>query len=292
MTGTGRAVVTGANAGLGLATTRALAAAGVPVTLAVRSIDRGEVAATAIRQSIPSADLRVEQLDLADLDSVRLFADRIARPVSLLVCNAGVMLVPEQSLTVDGFEMHWGVNFLGHHLLTGLLLPAFTDDARVVSISSIAHRSAGRLDRAFGLGPDYTPGKAYGQSKLCTLMFSLELDRRLRRSGSAVKAVAAHPGWSATDERPARERGDTPGLGLVFARRISQLLGSSPAHGALSQVHAAIGTGVEGGQFWGPSLLVRGAPHPATASAAARRADDADFLFDLAAELTGCEIPG
>lgn len=292
MTDGARAVVTGANAGLGLATTRALATAGIPVTMAVRSTDKGAAAAAAIRASEPAADLRVQQLDLADLDSVRRFAERTTDPISVLLCNAGVMLVPEQSLTADGFEMHWGVNFLGHYLLAGLLLPALTGEARVVSLSSIAHRSAGRLDRQFGLGPDYTPGQAYGQSKLCTLMFSLELDRRQRGSGSGVKSVAAHPGWSATDERPPRERGDSPGPGLVFARRISQLLGSSPAHGALSQVHAATGAGVEGGQFWGPSLLVRGKPHRAAVSAGARREDDADFLFDLAAELTGCEIPG
>ena len=291
MTPVARAVVTGANTGLGLATTRALVAAGMPVTMGVRSTDRGEAAAAAVRRSVPAADLVVRRIDLADLDSVRQFADRTVEPVSVLVCNAGVMLVPEQSLTADGFEMHWGVNFLGHYLLTGLLLPALTDAARVVSLSSIAHRSAGRFDRECGHGSDYTPGGAYGQSKLCTLLFSLELDRRLRSSGSAVKAVAAHPGWSATDERAPRERGDEPGLGLVFARRISQLLGSSPEHGALSQVHAAIGAGVAGGEFWGPSMLIRGKPHRATVSAGARRRDDAAFLFELAAELTGCEIP-
>ena len=286
-----RAVVTGANTGLGLATTRALVSNGMPVTMAVRNLDRGRAAATAVLAGVPDADLQVQQLDLAYLDSVQRFAEEHTEPVSRLVCNAGVMLVPEQSLTADGFEMHWGVNFLGHYLLTALLLPGLADDARVVSLSSIAHRSAGRFDRQCGLGPDYTPGGAYGQSKLCTLMFSLELDRRLRAARRGVKAVAAHPGWSATDERSPRDRGDSPGLGLVFARRISQLLGSAPEHGALSQVHAALGAEVEGGQFWGPSLLIRGKPHQATASAGARREDDAAFLFDLAAELTGCKIP-
>lgn len=285
-----RAIVTGANTGLGLASSRALIAAGIPVTLAVRSTERGEAAAASLRAFAPGADLIVRALDLADLASVRRFAEATIEPVRILMCNAGVMLVPEQTLTADGHEMHWGVNHLGHYLLAGLLLPTMTLDARVVSISSIAHRSAGRLDRGCGLGTDYTPGGAYGQSKLSTLMFSLELDRRLRAAGSTVKAVAAHPGWSATDERAPRARGDAPGLGLVFARRISQLLGSSADHGALSQVHAAISQDVRGGQFWGPRLLIRGEPHLASPAAAARCPDDAAFLFDLSAALTGTSI--
>lgn len=291
MTPRRRAIVTGANTGLGLASTYALAAAGWAVTLAVRSPDRGAAAAESVRAAVPGADLEVRALDLADLASVRAFADGWAAPIDLLMNNAGMMMVPELTLTTDGFEQQLGVNQLGHHLLTALLLDRVAAArGRVVSLSSIAHHQAKTLDHDLNLGDDYTPAGAHAQSKLATLMFALELDRRLRRHAVPVTSVAAHPGWSATDTRAPRERGDDPSRSVAFSRRISQLLGASAAHGARSQVFAGVDPEVLGGDFWGPRWLTYGPPHHARASAAARNVDQAQWLFAISEKLTGAAL--
>ncbi|WP_029137981.1 SDR family NAD(P)-dependent oxidoreductase [Nakamurella lactea] len=283
-----RAVVTGANTGLGLATSTALAAAGWSVTLAVRSPAKGHAAAAGIRAQVPGADLQVRRIDLADLGSVRSFADEWRGPLAVLVNNAGVMLAPERELTPAGLEQQIGVNHFGHYLLTARLLPALAEGAgRVVSVSSIAHRAVRRLDRKLNLAGRYTPMGAYGQSKLAVLMFALELDRRLLAAHSPVTSVAAHPGWSATETLSPGDRGDTPGPLVWLARRVSQLLGSSAAHGARSQVLAATAPRLPGGSYYGPRFGLYGRPHRAAPSRAARNADDARWLFDTSAEITG-----
>lgn len=287
----GRAVVTGANSGLGLASTVALAAAGWAVTLAVRSTKKGDAATALVRKTVPGARLDVRRLDLSDLTSVREFAAGWDAPLELLMNNAGMMLVPQRSVTGEGFEEHMGVNHLGHYLLTALLLPQLTRaHGRVVSLSSIAHRSADRLDRGLGLAGGYSPMGAYGQSKLATLMFAIELDRRLRRTDIGVKAVAAHPGWSATDPRAPSDRGDDPSPTVWLSRKISQLLGSSAAHGARPQLYAGTAPELPGGSYCGPRWMVYGRPHLAAPSKAARSTDDARWLFDASADLTGTPL--
>lgn len=286
-----RAIVTGANTGLGLASTHALAAAGWAVTLAVRSPARGAVAMDSVRAAVPGADLEVRTLDLADLASVRAFAAGWDAPVDLLMNNAGMMMVPELTLTADGFEQQFGVNHLGHHLLTALLLDRVAAArGRVVSLSSIAHLQAKTLDHDLNLGDGYTPAGAYAQSKLATLVFAVELDRRLRRHAVPVTSVAAHPGWSATDTRAPRDRGDDPSRSVVFSRRISQILGASAANGARSQVFAGTDGEVRGGDFWGPRMLAYGRPHRARASAVARDPVAAQWLFMIAEKLTGAAL--
>jgi NAD(P)-dependent dehydrogenase (short-subunit alcohol dehydrogenase family) len=184
-------VVTGSNSGIGLVAARELARAGAHVVLAVRDPARGEAAAATI-----SGSTEVRRLDLADLASVRAFADGWDRPLDVLVNNAGVMAVPERR-TKDGFELQLGTNHLGHFALTNLLLPHVTD--RVVIVASAAHRGA-RIDfDDLSSERGYSRFRAYGQSKLANLLFLLELQRRLEDAGSPVGAHAAHPGWAATN---------------------------------------------------------------------------------------------
>jgi NAD(P)-dependent dehydrogenase (short-subunit alcohol dehydrogenase family) len=199
-----RVVVTGANSGLGFETARALAQHGAEVTLAVRSVAKGEDAAERIRSVAPSAALAVAELDLADLASVRAFVKRWTEDhpdgLHLLVNNAGVMAIPRRE-TADGFEMQLGTNHLGHFALTGLLLDslAAVPGARVVTVSSAAHRF-GRMDFGDLMGVRrYNAWLAYGQSKLANLLFTSELQRRLERAGLPVTALAAHPGYAATN---------------------------------------------------------------------------------------------
>lgn len=288
-----RAIVTGANTGLGLASATALAAAGWSVTLAVRDTAKGDAAAGAVRSKLPPAGLDVRRLDLADLDSVREFAAGWDGALKLLMNNAGLMLLPQRTFTVEGFEQQMGVNHLGHYLLTALLLPALTSGSgRVVSVSSIAHRSVSRLDRGLGLTGPYAPMGGYGQSKLAVLMFALELDRRLRRDGIDVTSVAAHPGLSATAVSAPGDRGDDPTAFVWLSRTMSQLTGSSVEHGARSQLYAATAPDLPGGSFYGPRFGFYGRPHRSAPSKAARSVDDARWLFDASADLTGAVLLG
>ena len=292
-----RMIVTGANTGLGLASATALLRAGAEVVLAVRNLEKGaqalekiEVAATDWPQAV-SANLtqrvRVERLDLADLRSVDEFgaAEAARGPLHVLMNNAGVMLVPRRALTVDGFEMHMGTNHLGHFALTARLLPALTAaGGRVVSLSSIAARSAPRIDPGMNLIGGYAPMRAYAQSKLATLLFGLELNRRLRAAGSPVTSLVAHPGWSATE---LFDRNDEPGLAVALGRRATALLGSAAADAARSQIAAATDRELPGGSFVGPALVVRGRPHLARLPAGALDPIGAAWLWETSAGLTG-----
>ncbi|MFJ6572246.1 SDR family NAD(P)-dependent oxidoreductase [Streptomyces sp. NPDC091292] len=194
-------MVTGANSGLGLAPVAALAGAGAHVVLAVRDTGRCEAAAATVRGSVRSdarGSVEVRRLDLADLSSVREFAAGWHGGLDLLINNAGVMNIPE-ARTKDGFEMQFGTNHLGHFALTNLLLPHITD--RVVTLASSAHRVGNpriHFDN-LDLTGEYRPMAAYNRSKLANLLFTLELQRRLDAAGSPVRALAAHPGWAATN---------------------------------------------------------------------------------------------
>ena len=211
-----RAVVTGANSGLGLQTAIALAAHGADVVLACRDPRRGESARATVREAT-GRDAELQLLDLADLSSVAQFADRWGdAALDVLVCNAGVMAVPHGT-TRDGFETQIGTNHLGHFALVGRLLPALrrSPGARVVVVSSLAHRMGRiRLDELSWERRPYRPWRAYGQSKLANLLFTRELDRRLRAHDNRVLAVAAHPGLGR--EEPAAA------LRISLARRSSR----------------------------------------------------------------------
>jgi NAD(P)-dependent dehydrogenase (short-subunit alcohol dehydrogenase family) len=281
-----RAVVTGANAGLGLVTASSLAGAGAEVLLAVRDLAKGDAAAGRIRSAHPRARVEVAQLDLADLDSVRRFTDaRVAAgPLDILVNNAGLMLIPTRQATVDGFELQMGVNHLGHFALTARLMPALrlAAAARVVSLSSIAHRLTGALDPRLGIAGPYAAMNAYSQSKLACALFGFELDRRLRRADARVTSVVAHPGYSATDLFTRHAR---PGLSRLN-RLATPIIGSSPEHGAQPQIRAAVDSTLAGGELIGPRFLMRGKPVRELPARNARDGRSAAWLWERSAELT------
>ncbi|MFF4160272.1 oxidoreductase [Streptomyces sp. NPDC001678] len=282
-------VVTGANSGLGLATTRALARQGAHVVLAVRDEDRGRRAAEDIVAGQPDASLEVRHLDLADLDSVRSFADRMHADhakIDVLINNAGVM-APPRTLSAQGHELQFACNHLGHFALTGLLLDLLTagDAPRVVTVSSVNHRK-GRMyfDDLTG-ERRYSPMGFYNQSKFANAVFGWELHQRLTAAGSPVRSVLAHPGYTATNLQMSAPVGLWR---LVFGRIGNPLLAQRPARGALPQLYAATDASVVGGQFIGPDgpAELRGKPTSVRLSAAAADPDTGRRLWELSERLT------
>ncbi|MCO7221749.1 oxidoreductase [Klenkia sp. PcliD-1-E] len=262
------AVVTGANSGLGLATARALAAAGAHVVLAVRDTGRGEAAARSI-----TGDVEVRRLDLADLSSVREFAGSWTGDLDLLVNNAGIMMVP-QGRTADGFELQFGTNHLGHFALTVQLLPHITD--RVVTVSSGLHRN-GRvvLDDLGWERRSYSPTGAYGASKLANLLFALELQRRLTAAGSTVRSMAAHPGYAATNLQS-----HTGNRLMAVAMKLgNRFVAQSDADGALPTLFVATAD-LPGGSYAGPSGFQEGRGAP-TLVGRSQQASDVQLAQDL-----------
>ncbi|NBE54910.1 oxidoreductase [Streptomyces boluensis] len=291
---TGRtAVVTGANSGLGLATGRALARRGAHVILAVRDEDKGRRAAEEIADGLPGAGLEVRRLDLADLDSVRAFAEglRADRPhLDLLVNNAGVM-APPRTLSPQGHELQFAANHLGHFALTGLLLDLLAEgvDSRVVTVSSANHRQGQLLHDDLTGERAYSPMKFYNQSKFANAVFGLELHRRLTAAGSPVRSVLAHPGYASTNLQTS---GPSGLVKLVFGRLLTPLAQTSE-QGAASQLYAATAEDVTGGEFIGPGgpaelrgLPTRVRPSPAAADPATGRR-----LWELSERLTSVRFP-
>ncbi|MFJ8489901.1 oxidoreductase [Streptomyces sp. NPDC094038] len=276
------AVVTGANSGLGLTAADALARAGAHVVLAVRDPERGRAAAARVNGST-----EVRRLDLADLSSVREFAAGWDRPLDLLVNNAGVMMLPELR-TKDGFEMQFGTNHLGHFALTNLLLPHLTD--RVVTVSSGLHRGGDGVIHFDNVNLEgaYNPTRAYAQSKLANLLFVLELQRRLAEAGSPVRALAAHPGYAATNLQ-SHTANPLARLGMRLGNR---LLAQDDRAGTLPTLFAAT-QDLPGASYVGPDGLgeMRGAPALVGRSAAASDPAAARRLWTLSEELTGVRWP-
>jgi NAD(P)-dependent dehydrogenase (short-subunit alcohol dehydrogenase family) len=274
-------VVTGSNSGIGLTAARALAKAGARVVLAVRDTGKGEAAAETI-----DGDVEVRELDLADLASVRAFADGWQGDIHALINNAGVMAVPE-SRTKDGFEMQIGTNHLGHFALTNLLLPHITD--RVTTVSSTAHRMGKiDLDDLNWETRNYSRWPAYGQSKLANLLFTLELDRRLTDAGSNVRATAAHPGYAATNlQQHTASRLQNAGMWIS-----NRLFAQSDSMGALPTLYAAT-EDIPGGSYVGPGGFQeqRGHPKLVGRSGRAQDTDVAKRLWDKSEELTGVSFP-
>jgi NAD(P)-dependent dehydrogenase (short-subunit alcohol dehydrogenase family) len=286
------AVVTGGNSGLGLETVRQLAGAGARVVLACRDTGKGERALQQVKATVPKAEVVVAALDLANLDSVRDFAERLRSEgtgLNLLINNAGVMAPPRRE-TADGFELQLGTNHLGHFALTAQLLEAMEghEDARVVTVSSGAHRM-GHIDfddlQSKGR---YRRWRAYGQSKLANLLFAFELDRRLRAAGSAIRSVAAHPGYAATNLQSAAP----PLLDRMVMTVTNRVLAQSAEMGALPQLYAATYPNIEGGTYVGPDGIgeQRGHPKPVHASRAARDEEAARRLWQVSEELTGVQF--
>jgi NAD(P)-dependent dehydrogenase (short-subunit alcohol dehydrogenase family) len=271
------AIVTGANSGIGRVAARELARAGAAVTLAVRDTTKGESAAAAMTGAVT-----VRRLDLADLGSIRSFAESTEGPVDLLVDNAGIMATPAQR-TADDFELQIGTNHLGHFALTNLLLPQITD--RIVVVSSDLHRSGKiDLDDLNWERRSYKPWAAYSQSKLANLLFVLEIQRRLGEAGSAVRAIAAHPGYAATN---LQGRTGSPISNLAGAIG-NRLIAQSDAMGALPTLFGAT-EDIPGGTYIGPDGFRHLRGHPAVNAPAPRALDatTARRLWDLSEQLTG-----
>lgn len=289
---TGRlAIVTGATGGLGLETALDLAGAGAEVILAGRNPEKGKSALTLINGRYRNATIRFEQIDLADMGSVEAFANRMlaaGRPIDILINNAGVMAVPKRQTTADGFEMQFGTNYLSHFALTARLLPLLTG-ARVVQLSSMAHRGGRiRLDD-LNYEQGYRPWPVYQQSKLAMLMFAIELDRRSRANGWNLTSVAAHPGFARTD---LIANGPAAGGGALFrlgAGVLAAFLSHSAPDGALPTLMAATMPGVTGGRYFGPQGFqeMKGPPGPAEIRPQALDARIAAELWDASEALTG-----
>jgi NAD(P)-dependent dehydrogenase (short-subunit alcohol dehydrogenase family) len=285
-----RAVVTGASSGLGLETATVLAAHGAQVLLAARDAGKGDDAVRRVRAQVPGASVQRGSLDLADLASVRAFADRVGdRPLDLLVNNAGVMAVPPRH-TADGFELQMGTNHLGHFALTGLLLPALLacPVARVVTVSSYLHWF-GSLDFGDLMSErSYDPWRAYASSKLANLLFVRELDRRARDAGVDLVSVGAHPGYARTNLVAAGPATGRPLTGAVL-RLGTALVGQSARAGALPQLRAATDPEARGGEYFGPRgpAEQRGLPKRVRCSANARDDRAASLLWVESERLTG-----
>jgi len=246
------AIVTGANTGLGFETAKALVKHGATTILGCRNLDKGEGAKKKILKALPGAEIVVIQLDLADFGSVHKFADRFKEnydQLDFLINNAGVMM-PPYSETEQGHELQWGVNYLGHFLLTSLLWDALSaaSNARVVQLSSIAHKWG--KSSAFGspIGRrDYDKQRAYGNSKLACLVFALELQRRIEDGGSKIQSLAAHPGIADT-ELSRYLPGWMNALSPIFMR----FLANTAKEGAQPSLRAALDSDLPGGTYVGP----------------------------------------
>jgi len=286
------AVITGATGGLGYETALALAGTGATVVLTGRNDAKGQRALNEIRGKFPNAKITYEELDLAKLASIAGFVDRFASAHSsldLLINNAGVMALPKRQETADGFEMQFGTNYLGHYTLTARLLPLLrrSDHARVVNLSSLAHRmGAINFDDLQG-ARSYNPIKAYNQSKLAMLIFALELQRRSDAAGWGLTSNAAHPGYALTDLM-ANGPG-TRGWMAQIARFLQPFASQSAAEGALPTLFAATSPRAEPGGYYGPDGFyeLKGAPVPAKIMPQAKDKVVAARLWDVSAALTG-----
>lgn len=278
------AIITGANIGLGLQTAHALAEKGCTLVLACRNPQKAEAAKEKILREHPKAKITCMTLDVSSLQSVQSFVSTFRKKhkrLDLLINNAGIMM-PPFALSADGFESQLATNYLGHFALTGLLLGLLdkTPDARVVSLSSVAHNFSSMRFNDLHFSQGYDKRLAYGQSKFACLMFAYELNRRLVKAGSHVLSVAAHPGISATN------------LGQhipFFLSALMPIFGQSAEKGALPTLYAALGEDIEGGDFCGPSGLyqVRGEPVKVRSNRSSHHEENAKKLWAVSEEMTG-----
>jgi NAD(P)-dependent dehydrogenase (short-subunit alcohol dehydrogenase family) len=287
------AVVTGANTGIGYHTAAALAQTGAHVVLAVRNLEKGNLALARIVAAHPNADVTLAQLDLSSLASVRAAAASLRKAyprIDLLINNAGVMWTPKQ-LTDDGFEMQFGTNHLGHFALTGLLLDNLLPvrGSRVVTVSSTGHRLRAAIHfDDLQWEHSYNRYAAYGQSKLANLLFTYELQRRLADHHKNTIAVAAHPGASSTELGR-----NAPALMKPMFALVAPLFFQGAAMGSLPTLRAATDPDVQGGQYYGPDGLGEQRGHPKLVSSSAQSHDE-DLqrrLWTVSEELTGVTYP-
>jgi NAD(P)-dependent dehydrogenase (short-subunit alcohol dehydrogenase family) len=286
-------IVTGANSGTGFESARAFARKGAHTILACRSLERGQVAMEAIRRESPQALIDLRPLDLADLSSVRGFAE-VFKPehetLHILCNNAGVMALPYRT-TADGFEMQFGTNHLGHFALTGLLIDRIFSAAggRIVTVSSNVHHSGKINFNDLNGQYAYKKWQAYAQSKLANLLFAYELQRKLAASDSETISVGAHPGYAATNLQQAGPEMARAPLQKIIMSVMNRLLAQSAAMGALPILYAATSPTVQGGDYIGPGGFqeMKGFPAKVTSNEASYDQTLAKQLWSISEELTG-----
>lgn len=285
------AIVTGANIGLGYETTIGLAKKEIKVIMACRNLVKAEAAKEEILNKVPGAQLEVLKLDLNSLQSVRDFVEEFKAKydhLDLLIENAGIM-IPPFSKTDDGFESQMGVNYFGHFLLTNLLFPTLknTKDARIVTLSSNAHKT-GKIDfENLNAEKNYSKMGAYSQSKLACLMFAYELQRRIEAAGLNMIAVSAHPGVSMTNLGQF-----IPKVALFLLKPLEPIFTHSAANASLPTLYAALGEDVEGGDYFGPTGYkeMKGKPGKVTSMPQSHDKEVAKKLWDESEKLTGKEF--
>ena len=285
------AVVTGGNGGLGYETVRALAARGAHVVMASRNLDKATEACRSIEEEHPDASLEIVPLDLADLDSVARAATTIAahEKLDVLVNNAGIMGVPERR-TVQGIELQFGTNHVGHFALTAALLPLLlaAPSGRLVTVTSVA-RHVGRPVRS-GRSLDagrYDPWASYGRSKLANLLFARELHRRLATAHAPVASLAAHPGLTNSELQATSVTESGGGLSQRFWHFLARTVGMSTAEGALPQLRAATDPAARSGELYGPRGLVRGDAVRLPLLRAALDRGEGRELWDVSEQVSG-----
>jgi NAD(P)-dependent dehydrogenase (short-subunit alcohol dehydrogenase family) len=286
-------IMTGGNSGLGYQAALQFASKGAHVVLACRDPVKASAAANAIAAAHPAASIEAMTLDLASLASVRTFAEAFLsrhQELHVLCNNAGVMALPHRR-TADGFEMQLGTNHLGHFALTGLLLERLlaTSGARVVNVSSGAHRFGTIRFDDLHFERGYRKWAAYGQSKLANLLFTSELQRRVEAARASLLCVACHPGWAATNLQVAGPRMQESSLLERIARTANRLFSQSAAMGALPLLFAATSSEVAGGNYIGPDGLGEMRGHPVEVRPASRSRDAAVAarLWEVSERLTG-----
>jgi len=290
------AVVTGANSGVGYHTSRALALKGAKVIMACRDTGKGEEAMQRILNEKPAIGPEVWMLDLAELVSVKSFSEKYSTKhdrLDLLINNAGLMAIPYVK-SVDGFEMQFGVNHLGHFALTARLWPLLrkTAASRIVNVSSSAHHMGRIRYKDIHWENKYRKWGAYSMSKLSNLLFTKELSRRVSRNGNPVTVVSAHPGYSNTElqTKGAIMRGSI--LGARSFRMANWLAAQSAEKGALPTLYAATAEGVDQDDYFGPGGFMRLKGWPALDRPNSKRVTDdaARELWELSESLTGLEF--
>jgi NAD(P)-dependent dehydrogenase (short-subunit alcohol dehydrogenase family) len=286
-------VVTGANSGIGFEAALVFARKGAHVVLACRDPRRAAGAVDAIRAARANASVEVAALDLASLASIRACAAALRgtlRRIDVLCNNAGVMALPYRQ-TADGFEMQIGTNHLGHFALTGLLLPLLLDapGARIVTVSSGAHRMGKIRFDDLHWQQRYAKWSAYGQSKLANLLFAYELQRRLEAAKTPTISVACHPGYAATNLQFVGPRMEGSTLMERLTGLGNRLLAQSAAMGALPTLYAATAGDVRGGDYIGPNGIgeLWGTPRKVGSNARSRDREAAARLWTLSEQLTG-----
>lgn len=280
-------IVTGSSSGIGYETARVLAEKQATVIIAVRNLEKGNAAADKIKSGIKDADLRILELDLANLESVKNFAENFKKNYSqldLLINNAGVM-IPPYSKTADGFELQFGTNHLGHFALTGQLLELLinTKSARIVNVSSSAHKTGSiNFDDLNWEKRSYSGWKAYGDSKIANIYFTRELDKKLKENHLDLITTASHPGWTATELQ--RNSGIVEFLNKFFAQDISM--------GALPTLRAAIEKDLTGAEYFGPNgfMELRGYPVEVETNKLSKDEAIAKKLWEVSEELTGVKF--